>query len=133
MGIEDTSLTARIEQLEAALREIKDQYLSPNQSSAIAKAALQPNIEERLERVDASLAAQLGKSIELNARITARCEVMAKALRPFADIALCQDFDSAAADMIDMPDFAIVPNDVRTARMALPQSAGEARSPGDGK
>jgi predicted RNase H-like nuclease (RuvC/YqgF family) len=31
---------ARIEQLEAALREIKDQYLTPDQSSAIAKAAL---------------------------------------------------------------------------------------------
>ncbi len=29
-----------IEKLEAALREIKDQYLSPDQSNAIAKAAL---------------------------------------------------------------------------------------------
>jgi hypothetical protein len=33
---------ARIEALEAALREIKDQYLTPQQSSAIAKAALAP-------------------------------------------------------------------------------------------
>jgi uncharacterized coiled-coil protein SlyX len=43
---EDTDVmveaTARIEALEAALREIKDQYLEPNQSSAIAKAALAP-------------------------------------------------------------------------------------------
>jgi hypothetical protein len=30
----------RIGRLEAALREIKDQYLSPDQSSAIARAAL---------------------------------------------------------------------------------------------
>ena len=30
----------RIEALEAALREIKDQYLTPDQSSAIARAAL---------------------------------------------------------------------------------------------
>ncbi len=33
---------ARIEALEAALREIKDQYLTPDQSSAIARAALAP-------------------------------------------------------------------------------------------
>jgi hypothetical protein len=32
----------RIEKLEAALREIKDQYLSPDQSSAIARKALAP-------------------------------------------------------------------------------------------
>ena len=32
----------RIEALEAALREIKDQYLTPDQSSAIARAALAP-------------------------------------------------------------------------------------------
>ena len=33
---------ARIEALEAALREIKDQYLTPDQSSVIARAALAP-------------------------------------------------------------------------------------------
>ena len=33
---------ARNEALEAALREIKDQYLTPDQSSAIARAALAP-------------------------------------------------------------------------------------------
>ena len=32
----------RVQVLEAALREIKDQLLSPDQSSAIAKAALAP-------------------------------------------------------------------------------------------
>ena len=32
----------RIEALEGCLREIKDQYLAPDQSSAIARAALAP-------------------------------------------------------------------------------------------
>jgi chromosome segregation ATPase len=32
--------SARIKALEAALREIKDQYLTPDQSSAIARAVL---------------------------------------------------------------------------------------------
>jgi hypothetical protein len=35
-------LRASIEKLETALREIKDQYLSPDQSSAIARKALAP-------------------------------------------------------------------------------------------
>ena len=34
------SQASRILHLEGALREIKDQYLTPDQSSAIAKAAL---------------------------------------------------------------------------------------------
>ena len=37
-----TKAADRIEALEGALREIKDQYLTPDQSSAIAKAALAP-------------------------------------------------------------------------------------------
>ncbi len=44
MGVDNQfyieKLHKRIEKLEAALRDIKDQYLSPDQSSAIAKAAL---------------------------------------------------------------------------------------------
>ena len=36
----------RIEALEAALREIKDQYLTPDQSSAIARAALVPETDK---------------------------------------------------------------------------------------
>jgi len=41
----NATLSIRIERLEAALREIKDQYLTPDQSSAIAKAALAPEQE----------------------------------------------------------------------------------------
>jgi chromosome segregation ATPase len=40
------SARARIEQLEAALREIKDQLLTSDQASAIARAALTPKREE---------------------------------------------------------------------------------------
>jgi hypothetical protein len=36
----------RIEALETALREIKDQYLAPEQSSAIARKALAPARQE---------------------------------------------------------------------------------------
>jgi hypothetical protein len=39
-------LRARIEALETALREIKDQYLAPEQSSAIARKALAPARQE---------------------------------------------------------------------------------------
>jgi len=44
---------------------------------------------------------------------------MREALRPFADIALEQDHDPEAADMISGPDLAITPAQVRTARAAL--------------
>jgi uncharacterized coiled-coil protein SlyX len=40
----------RIEALEGCLREIKDQYLTPDQSSAIAKAALAPACLAEAER-----------------------------------------------------------------------------------
>lgn len=42
----ERALRIRIEVLEAALREIKDCLLSPDQSSAIAKAALAPQDAE---------------------------------------------------------------------------------------
>ena len=42
-----------------------------------------------------------------------------KALEPFANIALAQDGDKRAPDMIDGPDLSITPEHVRAARRAL--------------
>ena len=42
-----------------------------------------------------------------------------KAIKPFADIALAQDADTAAPDMIEAVDLAISPSDVRAAREAF--------------
>lgn len=54
-------------------------------------------------------------------------ELLRAALKPFAEIALLQDDDHRAGlpDMIDMPDFAITPADVRRARDALRQSGNK--------
>jgi ribosomal protein S27AE len=41
------------------------------------------------------------------------------ALQPFAGIALAQDGDKRAKDMIDAPDLSITPDDVRRARKEL--------------
>lgn len=48
-----------------------------------------------------------------------RVKRLSAALEPFAAIALAQDADAAAGDMIDAPDLAITPNQVRAARKAL--------------
>jgi len=42
-----------------------------------------------------------------------------KAIKPFADIALAQDADTASPDMIEAVDLAISPSDVRAAREAF--------------
>jgi len=59
---------------------------------------------------------------QLFAMVERRCEdakIARAALEPFANIALAQDGDKRAADMISGPDLAITPNQVRAARKAL--------------
>ena len=48
-----------------------------------------------------------------------RVKRLSDALTPFANIALARDQDDAAPDMIDGPDFAITPEQIRLARKAL--------------
>jgi hypothetical protein len=50
--------------------------------------------------------------------------VMRHALQPFARISLRRDTDPTGPDMIEAPDLAITPNDVRRARRALAQREG---------
>lgn len=59
------------------------------------------------------------------ARIAQQGRIIAalrKAIAPFADIALARDADEAAPDMIEGPDLAITPEQVRAARLAHDQS-----------
>jgi hypothetical protein len=49
---------------------------------------------------------------------------MWQALQPFARISLRHDTDPTGPDMIEAPDLAITPNDVRRARRALVEREG---------
>lgn len=44
------------------------------------------------------------------------CRELRKAIKPFADIHLARDADARADDMIEGPDLAITPTQVRAAR-----------------
>ena len=62
---------------------------------------------------------------QLFSMVERRCEdakVARDALEPFARIALAQDGNKRAADMIDALDLAITPEQVRAARKALGHS-----------
>jgi len=64
-------------------------------------------------------------------RAFARCTALEDALAPFAAISLARDSDPSAPDMIDAPDMAITPNDVRRARAALARTAAQGKGDGD--
>lgn len=48
-----------------------------------------------------------------------RVQTLSKALEPFANIALEQDGNKRAEDMISCPDLSITPADIRRARKAM--------------
>ncbi len=54
-----------------------------------------------------------------------RSEALEEALKPFAEIALYRDVRPDGPDMIDGPDLAITPTDVRRARDALTKLRGQ--------
>jgi hypothetical protein len=67
----------RIEKLEAALREIKDQYLTPDTASTIARAALAPE-QGKMSRADDPLRHWMPIDLEY---ALARIEALEAALR----------------------------------------------------
>lgn len=57
-------------------------------------------------------------SVSIHARLL-DIKGLRRALKPFANIGLLRDWDAKGEDMIDAPDLAITPRQVRAARKAL--------------